>query len=252
MKLEGNTLLITGGGSGIGRGLAEAFHKLGNKVIIGGRREAVLRNTAAANAGMEFVVLDTTDPESIRAAALHVTARFPELNVVVNNAGVQRVLDFASDEPINEKAAAEEIETNIYGVLRVTQAFLPHLKTRQSSTIINISSGLAFVPLAMYPVYCATKAFVHSFSMSLRHQLESTSVNVIELAPPWVATELDATHAKPTFHDGMRPMPLPDFIAAAMEELKSNGQELPVAGAKFLYSSGISERAAAVFEQINH
>ena len=251
MNTRNNTLLITGGGSGIGRGLAEAFHKLGNKVIIAGRREAVLRETAKANPGMEFAVLDTTKLANIQTVASQLTARFPELNVVINNAGVQRVHDFASDAPFDDCAAQEEIETNIYGVLRVAAAFLPHLKSRSSSTIINVSSGLAYLPLARYPIYCATKAFVHSFSVSLRHQLKATSVRVIELAPPWVKTELGAQRTTPTVHSGMGPMSLPEFIAAAMEELKSDAEELPVAGAKFLRSAGISERAAATFEQIN-
>jgi uncharacterized oxidoreductase len=252
MITRNNTILITGGGSGIGRGLAEAFHKLGNKVIITGRREDVLRASARANPGMAFAVLDTTKPASIHSAAAQLTERFPEINVVVNNAGVQRVHDFGSNRPFDDAAAQEEIETNISGVLRVTAAFLPHLKSRPSSTIINISSGLAYLPLARYPVYCATKAFVHSFSMSLRHQLRASSVRVVELAPPWVNTDLDANQASPTVHSGMSPMPLPDFVAAAMEELKSDAEELHVAGAKFLYAAGIGERASATFAQMNH
>jgi uncharacterized oxidoreductase len=250
MNMTGNTIFITGGGSGIGRGLAEGFHRLGNKIIIAGRRQSVLQAAAAANPGMEYAVLDTTDANAIRLMAKDVTLRFPKLNVVINNAGVQSMHDFGSGQPFDDAAAAQEIETNIYGVLRTTAAFLPILRMH-GATIINVSSGLAFVPLAKYPVYCATKAFIHSFSMSLRHQLRKTSVRVIELAPPWVATELDAKHIEPVPNQGMKPMPLADFIAAAMEELASEKQELPVAGAKFLYSGGISERAEATFAQIN-
>jgi uncharacterized oxidoreductase len=252
MNTRGNTILITGGGSGIGRALAEAFHRLDNKVIIAGRRREVLQQTAAANPGMEFVVLDTTKADSIQAAATEVLQRFPTLNTVINNAGVQRVLDFSSDPPIDQAVVAEEIDTNIVGVLKVTTAFLPHLKSQPHATVINISSGLAFLPMARYPIYCATKAFIHSFSMSLRHQLKSTSVHVVELAPPWVATDLDASHDTPTTHEGMSPMPLADFIAAAMQELSTDAEELHVAGAKFLYSSGISDKANANFELINH
>jgi uncharacterized oxidoreductase len=252
MKLQGNTIFITGGGSGIGRGLAEAFHKLGNKVIIAGRRREVLDKAVAANPGMEAMVLDTTNPESISAVAAEAVVRYPDLNVVINNAGVQRVLDFSADAPADEAAFRDEIDTNIYGVLRVIAAFLPHLKLKPAATIINVSSGLAFLPIARFPVYCATKAFVHSFTMSLRHQLKSTNVHVVELAPPWVATDLDASHGTPTVHEGMSPMPLNDFIAAAMQELSSDAEELPVAAAKFLYGAGVSDRAAATFEQINH
>jgi uncharacterized oxidoreductase len=251
MKLEGNTVLITGGGSGIGRGLAEAFHKRGNQVIIAGRRREVLERTAAANRGMGVVVMDTTKPDTIRDAAAAAIRRYPALNVVINNAGVQRVVDFAAETPPDETAIREEIETNIYGVLRVIAAFLPHLKSKTESTIVNISSGLAFLPIARFPVYCATKAYLHSFTMSLRHQLRNTSVKVVELAPPWVKTDLDAAHGGPTEHEGMSPMPLADFILAAMLELSSDAEELPVAGAKFLYNAGVSNQAAAIFEQIN-
>lgn len=252
MNMQGNTILITGGGSGIGQGLAKAFQKLGNQVIIGGRRREVLERTAAANPGMGWVVLDTTKPESIAAAAADVIARYPALNVVINNAGVQRVHDYAQPETVSAKAVREEIETNILGVLDMTAAFLPHLLARPVATLINLSSGLAFLPLAMYPVYCATKAFVHSYTMSLRHQLRATSVRVIELAPPWVKTELDAAHATPTVHEGMSPMPLDAFIQAAMADLASGGEELPVAGAKFLHGAGVSLNATEMFARINH
>jgi uncharacterized oxidoreductase len=251
MDMQGNTILVTGGGSGIGRGLAEAFHRRGNQVILGGRRREVLAEAAAANPGMGWVALDTTKPESIAAAVQEVTARYPALNVVINNAGVQRVHDYTKPETVRAAAVHEEIETNIHGVLDMTAAFLPHLLARPAATLINVSSGLAFLPLALYPVYCATKAFVHSYTMSLRHQLRGTSVRVVELAPPWVKTELDAAHATPTSHDGMQPMPLDQFIEAAMADLASGGEELPVAGAKFLYGAGVGTNAAEMFARIN-
>lgn len=252
MNMTNNVILITGGGSGIGRGLAEAFHKLGNQVVIGGRRREILKQTAAANPGMGFVVLDTTNPRSIQESASEVTRRYPALNVVINNAGVQRVFDFTKPETVDAAGMREEVGTNVFGVIDMVTAFLPHLLAQPSATIINLSSGLAFVPIALYPVYCATKAFVHSFTMSLRHQLRNTNVGVIELAPPWVKTELDAAHATPTTHEGMSPMPLADFIAAAMADLGTGGVELPVAGARFLYNGGVSEKAAEVFARINH
>ena len=254
MKTTGNTILITGGGSGIGRGLAEAFHKLGNQVIIAGRRESVLRDTAAANPGMQYITLDTANPASITHAAAELKTRFPNLNVVINNAGMQSVFNFSdeSDPAFNDSELTREIETNINGVLRMITAFLPQLKQQSSATLVNLSSGLAFVPVARYPVYCATKAFVHSFTMSLRYQLKNTSVSVLELAPPWVKTDLDAAHGEPTIHEGMSPMPLDAFIAAAMQELSSNETELKVAGAKYLYAGGISDKLYPTFEQINH
>jgi uncharacterized oxidoreductase len=252
MKTTDNTILITGGGSGIGRGLAETFYKLGNKVIIAGRRTSVLTETAAANPGMETFQIDTSSAESILTAAAQLKALYPELNVVINNAGVQKVLDFNAEGAHDEADWQQEIATNIAGVLRMTSAFLPQLKQQPSATLINLSSGLAFVPMARFPVYCATKAFVHSFTMSLRLQLKGTGVRVLELAPPWVKTDLDATHGAPTVHKGMSPMPLDDFIAAAMQELETDSDELKVAGAKFLYAGGISDRLYPTFEQINH
>jgi uncharacterized oxidoreductase len=241
--MTGNTIFITGGGSGIGGGLARAFHDLGNHVIVGGRRREVLEKT-----GLDFVVLDTRDRASIAVAASEVISRFPDLNVVINNAGVQRQHDFTG--AVDESAIEDEIRTNIVGVIGITTAFLPHLKGRDS-TIVNVSSGLAFVPMARFPVYCATKAFVHSFTMSLRHQLRGTTVRVIELAPPWVESDLGAGHATLTATPGRGPMPLNAFISAAMQDLASDREELAVAGAKFLYGAGVGAKSAEVFGQMN-
>ena len=251
MNVHGNTILITGGGSGIGLGLATAFNQRGNTVIIGGRRRAVLDQAAAADPGLEIIELDTTSDESVNHAAATLTTQFPALNVIINNAGVQRVHDFSSDQPLDREGAQAEIETNIEGILRMTSAFLPHLKQKPASTIVNVTSGLAFVPMARFPIYCATKAFVHSFSMALRLQLKDTSVRVVELAPPWVATDLDASHPQRSSHEGMSPMPTADFIAAAMQELATDNDELKIAGAKYLYRGGISDTLYEVFEQIN-
>lgn len=243
MRITGNTILITGGGSGIGRGLGESFHKLGNRVIVAGRYRDVLEAS-----GMEFIVLDTRSRASIDSAAAEIFGRFPELNVVINNAGIQRQLDFSADEPVE---FAEEIETNIMGVLGMISAFLPHLKTQPAAAIINVSSGLAFVPMARFPVYCATKAFVHSFTVSLRHQLRNTGVRVIEIIPPWVATNLGAGHTDLQPERERKPMPLAAFIDAAMRDLASDAEELPIAGAKYFYGAVAGETFATVFKQIN-
>jgi len=249
MRNHSNTIFITGGGSGIGRGLAEAFHKLGNHVIIGGRREAVLGDICAANSGMSYVVLDVANSESIRTAAGSVVSRFPALNCVINNAGIQRVHDFSKAGGIDESGMAAEIETNLLGLMRVCAAFLPHLSRRPEATLINISSGLAFVPLARVPVYCATKAATHSFCISLRHQLKHTSVRVVELIPPWVDTNLDQGRPRPA---GRAPMPLPEFISEAMEGLSGDADEVSVGDAKFLYASaGTGEAFIKTFSRMN-
>ena len=249
MRNHANTILITGGGAGIGLGLAEAFHKLGNRVIIGGRREAVLSDACANNPGMSSVALDISNSASIQAAAHAVFSQFPDLNCLVNNAGLQRVHDFSAAAGVDEQAMVEEIETNLLGLMRMCSAFIPHLRSRPEATLINISSGLAFVLLARVPVYCATKAAVHSFCISLRHQLRDTSVRVVELIPPWVDTSLDKGRRRTA---GPAPMPLPQFISEAMDGLAGDSDEVCVGDAKFLRASaGMNEAFTKVFSRMN-
>lgn len=207
MNITGNTILITGGGSGIGRALAEALHVRGNKVIITGRREAALAETAAANPGMAFATLDVADPAAIRDFAAQVVKTHPALNVLINNAGVMKVEDLKA-EPFDLDIAEETIATNLLGPIRLTAALLPHLRAQAAATVMTVSSGLAFVPLAATPTYSATKAAIHSWSESLGHQLAGTSVEVLELAPPAVATDLMPGHA-----ENPNSMPLADYTA---------------------------------------
>jgi uncharacterized oxidoreductase len=216
MKPTGNTILITGGGSGIGRGLAEAFHALGNKVIIAGRRQEVLDETAHANPGMASVTLDIANAADIQAFAEEVTGLHPELNVLINNAGISRLEDLKT-KPDHQATAEAMITTNLLGPIRLTAALLPHLRKQPSATIINVTSGLAFVPLPAAPTYSATKAALHSYTESLRYQFKDTPVEFLEIIPPYVQTELggSAQAADP------RAMPLKDFIAETMQILKT-------------------------------
>jgi uncharacterized oxidoreductase len=214
MQMTGNTILITGGGSGIGRGLAEAFHQLGNQVIIAGRRAAYLEETVAANPGMEFLTLDVEDPAAIRAFAADVVAKFPALNVLVNNAGIMRSEKLLAQQ--DDLADAEAmVAINLLGPIRLTAALLPQLQQQAHAAIMNVSSGLAFVPLAPTPTYCATKAALHSYSQSLRYQLKNTAIEVLEIIPPYVQTHL--AHGA----DDPRAMPLVPFIAETMAILKT-------------------------------
>ena len=228
MRTTGNTMFISGGGSGIGRGLAESFHALGNQIVIAGRREQKLRETVTANPGMKYVVLDQDNPEHIRSVATQVMKEYPGLNVLINNAGIQRVEDMTRGELADAEAT---VTTNLLGPIRLTAAFLPFLLRRPQAAILNVSSGLAFVPSAMIPTYCATKAAVHSYTQSLRFQLRKTGVQVIEIIPPWVQTELQGER-------GMNPnaMPLDEYIAEIIAILKNSPDTAEV----------VSERAKAM------
>ncbi len=225
MKTTDNTILITGGGSGIGRALAEAFHALGNQVIISGRSQKTLDETTAANPGMTSLPVDMTDAASIRDFAAKLGDEYPSLNVLINNAGIMRPEDLLSPD-LDTADGEAMILTNLLGPIRLTTALLPLLRTQPHATIMNVTSGLAFIPLAMTPTYCATKAAVHSYTESLRYQLKETAVEVLELAPPYVATHLmgDRQAADP------RAMPLEEFISEVMEILtaRSDAAEILV------------------------
>ena len=212
MNLTGNTILITGGGTGIGRGLAEAFNSLGNHVVIAGRRQDVLQDAVAANPGMEYVTLDQGNAEHMQKFANAVRHRFPRLNVLINNAGIQRVEDLTTGVTAD---AEETIETNLLGPMRLTAALTKHFVEQPRAAILNATSALAMMPAAMLPSYCANKAAMHSYTQSLRYQLRKTSVQVIELVPPWVQTELQGDR-------GMNPkaMPLAEYIAETVSLLK--------------------------------
>lgn len=207
MNITGNTILITGGGSGIGRAMAEALHARGNQVIITGRREGPLAETAAANPGMAWAVLDIADSAAIRAFAAQAVQDHPTLNVVINNAGIMLAEDLKA-EPFDLDVVEATITTNLLGPIRLTAALLPQLRAQAASTIMTVSSGLAFIPLAATPTYNATKAAIHSWSQSLRHQLADSAVEVLELAPPAVATDLMPGHA-----ENPNSMPLADYIS---------------------------------------
>ncbi len=231
MRLTGRTVLITGGGSGIGGGLAEAFHELGNKVIITGRRPNVLKEMTHKHKGMEAYAMDVSDAGDVQKMFKAVSKKFPSLDVVINNAGLMLWPDFAGGKNLGNDLFLE-IDVNLKGLIQMTTVFLPLLKKQKEASLINVSSGLAFVPLAPTPIYCATKAAVHSFSDSLRYQLKGTSVEVIEIAPPAVETGLGQAPGKP---EGNYPrMPLDQFTKETMKALGGKKKEILIGGAKFL------------------
>lgn len=220
MKLTGNTIFITGGGSGIGRGLAEALHRQGNQVIISGRRTQRMQAVTEANPGIAAVEVDITDPASIGRAAEEVLARYPRLNVLINNAGIMLLDDAAG--LIDEALLVSTVATNLLGPIRMTAALVEHLKSQEQASIIHMTSILGFVPLAMTAVYSATKAALHSYTLSQRYLLRGSRVAVLEIAPPWVRTELLNSSEEE------RAMPLDQFIAGVMEELGTEAEEILV------------------------
>ncbi|WP_296249120.1 SDR family oxidoreductase [Pseudomonas sp. UBA4194] len=208
METTGNTILVTGGGSGIGRALAEAFLGLGNQVIIAGRRESVLKQVVDANPGMAYAVLDTSDADDSKRVAERLIVDYPKLNVVIHSAGIMRGESLQSGATELEVTVA----TNLVGPIRLDGLLVPHFLKQPHAAVVTVSSGLAFVPLALTPSYCATKAAVHSYSQSLRYQLKDTAIKVHELVPPYVQTELMGDRQLNDPHA----MPLRDFIEEVM------------------------------------
>jgi short-subunit dehydrogenase involved in D-alanine esterification of teichoic acids len=226
VKTFGNTILITGGTSGIGLGLALRFHKAGNKVIVAGRRKELLDRITTDHPGIEAVVLDVADRASIAHASEAIAARYPELNVLINNAGIMHWEDVR--DPSCLQIAEDTIATNLLGSIRMVYAFLPQLSKKADAAILNVSSALAFVPFPATPTYSATKAAVHSFTEALRVQLADASIQVIEIVPPGVRTTLLGQQ------ESEQAMPLEDFLSEAMNLLQATpqAQEIVVEHAK--------------------
>jgi uncharacterized oxidoreductase len=214
MHTTGNTILVTGGGTGIGLGLAKAFHGLGNKVIIAGRRKNLLDEVAKQNHGMASYAFDIQKPEEIKKISEWLHKNHSGLNVLINNAGIMRTENLKDIKNTGDMEAM--IATNLLGPLRMTAALLPGLLGQPHAAVINVSSGLGFVPLASVPTYCAAKAALHSYTQCLRYQMKGTKVQVIEIIPPYVATDLLGGAEDPAA------MPLGEFIDETMEIIKSN------------------------------
>jgi uncharacterized oxidoreductase len=240
MKLTGNTIFITGGGSGIGRGLAEALHKLGNQIIISGRRKSHLDATTRANPGMASLELNIEDPASIAAVTKKLIAQFPTLNVLINNAGIMQIDDAA--DAIDDGLLVSTVTTNLLGPIRLTSALIDQLKKQQSAAIIYNTSVLAYVPLALAAVYSSTKAALHSYTLSQRYKLKNTFVSVLEIVPPWVQTDLGGSSNEP------RAMPLTEFIEETIKVLGTDVYEVLVERAKPLRNNPGPDEGAFVTE----
>src|SRR6201996_4841902 len=246
MQMTGNTILVTGGGTGIGRGLAESFHRLGNQVIIAGRRLELLKAVAEANPGIQYLSLDQGDAANIRRFAIELHDKYPDLNVVVNNAGIQRVEDLTTPGP---GVAELTVAINLLGPIRLTAALLHSLSGKPHAAILNVTSGLAFMPSAITPTYCASKAALHSYTQSLRYQLRGTSVQVIEIIPPQVQTALQGGRGFDS-----RAMPLDEYVSETMTLLQTQPQADEiiverVKGFRFAERDGAYDDIYAAFNQ---
>lgn len=245
MKFENSTVLVTGGGSGIGRALAHRFNDLGCTVIVAGRRAQALDETMAGRARMAANLLDVADHASITAFVARVTKEHPRLNVLVNCAGIMRFEDLGVERDLT--AAEQIIVTNVLGPIRLTNALLPHLKAQRGAAIVNVSSGLAFVPLPAAPTYSASKAALHSYTVSLRARLAG-KVEVIEVVPPAVRTEL--TPGQSTQEEYM---PLDEFIDETMALLlrQPTPDEVLVERVKFLRNAEAEGRFQPALSALN-
>jgi short-subunit dehydrogenase involved in D-alanine esterification of teichoic acids len=230
MNISGNTIFIPGSTSGIGLALAVALRARGNTVIVGGRRRERLEQIAAQHPGLDTVPIDTADPASIESAAKEVLARHPDLNVLITMAGIMRIEDW--HQPGSFLASAESvITTNVLGPIRLIAAFIEHLRARPDATIMTVSSGLGFAPLAVTPSYNASKAAIHMLSESVRLQLADTNVQIVELVPPSVRTALVPGQETSEFA-----MPLEEFVTEAVERIEAapDAAEIQVERVKFL------------------
>lgn len=245
MKITGHTILVTGGASGIGLALAQKLLASGNRVIVAGRRQSACNEAVAANPGLAALTLDVADPESIRAFAAELLATHPTLDVVIHNAGIMRA-ERLQEAKLEDAEAT--IATNLLGPIRLNAALLPHLLQQKAATVMTVSSGLAFVAMASTPTYSATKAAIHAYTQALRVQLKGTSVEVLELIPPAVQTDLMPGHAS-----SAHAMPLAEYITEVMSILESqpDAEEICVERVKPLRFAERTGTHAQVFAQLN-
>jgi uncharacterized oxidoreductase len=247
METKNNTILITGGATGIGFALAETLVNAGNKVIICGRREGKLKEARDKLPQIQARVCDVSREKERESLFNWVKDSFKDLNVLINNAGIQRMVNLKKGAQ-DLLSGENEVETNLIAPIHLSAYFIPLLLKKKESAIINVSSGLGFVPIAAMPVYCATKAAVHSFTVSLRYQLRDTSIKVFEIVPPAVDTELDKAFTEEG--DEYRGIPPSEVARATLKAVANNEYEIVVGEAKNLVMGARTDPERA-FQNIN-
>lgn len=250
MNTTRNTVLITGGATGIGYCLAEEFLKAGNKVIICGRREQKLNEAKRKLPEIHTYVCDVSSPYEREALYNWVTSNFKDINILVNNAGIQLMIDLKAGLR-DLRANENELDINLGSTIHLSAYFIPEFMKRSEAAIINVSSGLGFVPIAIMPVYCATKAAIHSFTISLRHQLKNTSVKVFEIIPPTVDTDLDKG-ARARRGQAFRGIPPSEVAVSTMAALAKDEFEHGVDQAQNLVAAASQSGFYEQFNRMNH
>jgi uncharacterized oxidoreductase len=224
MKLSGRSVLVTGGTSGIGLGIAEAFHKSKSKVIVSGRNKEKLSAVKAKYPDITALPCDVGDAQQRKKLTEEVLRRFPDLDILVNNAGIQRYIDLKKGYE-ELKSGEDEIAINFAAVVELTALFMAHLMKRPSAGIINVSSGLGFMPMPATPVYSATKAAIHTYSLVLRQQLKDTAVKVIEIVPPMVDTDLNK-EGRDVAHMKYRGISVPEYMPTIIRGLENDEETI--------------------------
>jgi len=250
LDVGGNTVLITGGATGIGFALAEKFVNAGSVVIICGRRKSMLQIAKHELPALHIRQCDVSIESQRRSLHRWIAARFPDFNILINNAGIQRQVDFTS--PTVSKLPAikdDEVTINLAAPIRLCALFTPRLLKKERAAIVNVSSGLAFVPIAMMPIYCATKAAIHSFTISLRHQLRNTSVRVFEAAPPTTDTELDRNFAGGK-EQAYRGISAHEVATAITDAIQTDKEEMLIGEAQGLHQAA-TRNPEVIFRRLN-
>ncbi len=254
MKTGKNTILITGGSTGIGLALAEAFLAADNNVIVCARTEATIKSAKEKFPKLNAIKCDVAKENQREALYTWVMGEFPDTNILVNNAGIQKMIDFKNGpaDLLRGRGAdgQDEIDVNLKATVYLTALFVPDLMKKKEAAIINVSSGLGFIPIAKMPIYCATKAAIHSFSISLRHQLKDTTVKVFELIPPTVDTNLDKG-ARAARNQKDRGMPPSEVAKATMKSLADNEYEITL-GQSANLKMGALANFDEIFARMNH